>query len=88
MGSSDKAHLPLLPLLARMVNCYHMQVSACTPRAVRSNNSKMLDFGAENGLTAGPCMEMGGSCLKNPELPESFQQSPFLGKLREGQTSC
>ena len=25
-----------------------------------------------------------GSCFKTPELPESFQQSPFLGKVREG----
>ena len=33
---------------------------------------------------AGPCKETGGSCLKNPELPESFQQSPFVGKVREG----
>ncbi|XP_057392841.1 5'(3')-deoxyribonucleotidase, mitochondrial isoform X4 [Balaenoptera acutorostrata] len=30
--------------------------------------------------TAGPCKEMDGSCLKNPKLPKSFQQSPFLGK--------
>ncbi|XP_059763552.1 5'(3')-deoxyribonucleotidase, mitochondrial isoform X8 [Balaenoptera ricei] len=29
---------------------------------------------------AGPCKEMDGSCLKNPKLPKSFQQSPFLGK--------
>ena len=33
---------------------------------------------------AGPCKEMGGSCLKNPKLPESFQQRPFIGKVREG----
>ena len=24
------------------------------------------------------------SCLKNPKLPKSFQQSPFIGKVREG----
>ena len=33
---------------------------------------------------AGPCKEMGGLYLKNPELPESFQQNPFIGKVREG----
>ena len=34
---------------------------------------------------AGPCREMGGSCLKKPpKLPEIFQQSPFIGKVREG----
>ena len=27
---------------------------------------------------------MGGLYLKNPELPESFQQNPFIGKVREG----
>ena len=32
----------------------------------------------------GPFKEMGGSCLKNPKLSESSQQSSFLGKVREG----
>ena len=36
---------------------------------------------------------MSGLCPKNLELPESFQQSPFIGKVRDGhglllQTSC
>ena len=26
---------------------------------------------------------MSGSCLKIPELPESFQQSPFIRKMKE-----
>lgn len=29
---------------------------------------------------AGPCKEIGDSWLKNPTLPENFQQSPFPGK--------
>ena len=32
---------------------------------------------------AGPRKETGGSFHKNPELPESFQQNPFTGKVRE-----
>ena len=32
---------------------------------------------------AGPCKEMGASCLKNPKLLESFQQRPFIEKVRE-----
>ena len=36
----------------------------------------------EKGLfIAGPCKETGDSCLKNPKLPENFQQSPFPGKV-------
>ena len=35
-------------------------------------------------FSAGPCKETGGSCLKSPELLEGFQQSPFIGKVREG----
>ena len=31
-----------------------------------------------------PCKETGGSCLKNPQIPESCQQSPFLRKVRKG----
>ena len=27
---------------------------------------------------------MGGSCLKNPKLPENFQQNPFIKKVTEG----
>ena len=34
-------------------------------------------------FTAGPCKETGGPCFRNPELPERFQQSPFIGKVRE-----
>ena len=36
---------------------------------------------------AGPCKETGGSYLKTPKLPESFQQSPLIGKVREGSCS-
>ena len=32
----------------------------------------------------GHAKEMGGSCLKNSKLPESFQQSPFIEKETEG----
>ena len=32
----------------------------------------------------GPSKEMGGSCLKNTELTQSFWQSPFIGIVREG----
>ena len=47
------------------------------PDTVRPNNTR-------ERVIAGPCKEMGGSCLKNPGLPESFQQSPFIGKVRGG----
>ena len=32
---------------------------------------------------AAACKVMSGSCLKKPKLPEGFQQSSFLGKVRE-----
>ena len=32
----------------------------------------------------GPCKETGGSCHRNPRLPENSQQSPCLEKVREG----
>ena len=49
----------------------------------KAKDTKTLEFGADNGLLRA-CREMAGSCLKNSELLESFQQSPFLGKVREG----
>ena len=33
---------------------------------------------------AQPSKEMGGPCLKNPKLPKSSQQSPFIGKVKGG----
>ena len=40
--------------------------------------------GAEKGLLQGHVRrQVSGSCLKNPELPESFQQSPFIRKMKE-----
>ena len=30
------------------------------------------------------CKKMDGSCLKNPKLPQSFQESLFIGKGMEG----
>ena len=39
-------------------------------------------------FNAGPCKELDGLCPKQPKLPESSQQSPFLVKGREGRVSC
>ena len=39
---------------------------------------------SRESFVAGPQKETGGSCLQNPELPKSFQQSPFRGEVREG----
>ena len=39
-------------------------------------------------VTAGPHKEVRGSCLRNPRLPKTCQQSPFLGKLRRGVVGC
>ena len=50
---------------------------------VRPNSTKISVWKRER-FPAGPCKETGGSCLKNPKLPKSSLQSPFIGKVRKG----
>ena len=45
---------------------------------------KTLESETEKGLLQGSSKAMDGSCLINSKFPKSFQQSPFLGKMREG----
>ena len=64
--------------------CYR-NASPCVRCTVRPNNTKTPENGTEKGSSAGPCKKMGAPALKkNPKLPESFQQSPSIGKVREG----
>ena len=48
---------------------------------MRPNNNKVW---SRERFIAGPFQEMGGSCLKNPELPKSFQAKPFYWKGEGG----
>ena len=50
------------------------------PMHSEAKEYQKYQFGTEEGLLQGPARR----CLKNPKFPESFQQSPFLGKVREG----
>ena len=60
----------------------------CARCTVRPSNTKTSEFGAEKALLQGHARRRVAHALKSPELPESFQQSPFLGKVREGVVSC
>ena len=46
-----------------------------------SDNTKASEFGAEQGLLQGRWV---AHALKGLQLLESFQQSPFMGKVRGG----
>ena len=71
---------------SRLVGLFGRQASSHAQLTVRPKNTKTSRVWSRETLTAGPCKEMGGSCLKKkkPEVPKSFQQNPFLGKVREG----
>ena len=56
--------------------------SLCAQCTVRSKNTKKPVWSRER-FTAGPCKETSGSCLKNPKVPKSLQQSTFIGKVKE-----
>lgn len=58
--------------------------SLCAPCRVRPNNTKRLEFGAEKGQLQGHARRQVTHVLKTPKLPESLQQSPLLGKVKEG----
>ena len=54
------------------------------PMSSKAKGYQNIGVWSRERFIEGPCKEMAGSCLKNSELLESFQQSPFLGKVREG----
>ena len=60
--------------------CYRTQV--CFP--IHSETKQYIRVWNRERFNAGPCREMNGSCLKNPKLPENFQQITFIGKMKEG----
>ena len=53
---------------------------------MRPNTTKA--FGAEKGLLQGHTRRRMAQAPQNPKLPGNSQQSPFLGKGREGPVSC
>ena len=57
-------------------------------RSVRPNTTRILQFGAEKGLLQGHARRWVACALKTENYPKSFQQSPFIGKVREGMVSC
>ena len=59
--------------MERLVGLLGRQASSCAQLTVRPKNTKTSRVWSREMLTAGPCKEMGGSCLKKkPELPKSF----------------
>lgn len=65
------------------------QASSCAQLTVRAKNTKTSRVWSREMLAAGPCKEMGGSCLKKKKPPpQKLLASPFLGKVREGVVSC
>ncbi|XP_059763550.1 5'(3')-deoxyribonucleotidase, mitochondrial isoform X6 [Balaenoptera ricei] len=71
-GVTDRVTVMPLSLLLKWKSVCPMHSEAKRYQNVRVWNRERS--------AAGPCKEMDGSCLKNPKLPKSFQQSPFLGK--------
>ena len=57
-----------------------LKLKSMCPMHSEAKEYQKYQFGTEEGLLQGPARR----CLKNPKFPESFQQSPFLGKVREG----
>lgn len=53
------------------------------PNTVKPNNVEMSELGADKGLLQSLCRakRQVTHALKIPELPESFQESPFIGKV-------
>ena len=53
---------------------------------MKPNNVEMSELGADKGLLQGlyRAKRQVIHALKIPELPESFQESPFIGKVRFG----
>ena len=60
--------------------CYRKQV--CVP--THSDTKQYIRVWNRERFIAGLCKDMNGSCLKNPKLPENFQQITFIGKMKEG----
>ena len=52
------------------------------PDTVKPHSTETPEFGTQKGLL-GQARRWVAHALKT-QLPESFQQSPFLGKVREG----
>ena len=50
-------------------------VTPCTRCTEKPNNTKMLGVWNREKFTAGPCKEVGDSCLKTPKLPKSKSRS-------------
>ena len=65
-----------------MAGCPLPLLSLCACLITRPHNTRTSIWNRERFI-AGPC-KMSGSCLKTTQLPKRFQQSPFLGKVREG----
>ena len=49
-----------------------------------AKQTEILEFGAEKDLLQGHARRWVAFASKNPEVPESFQQSVFKNKVREG----
>ena len=54
------------------------------PGTVRPNDTKISEFGTEKGLLRAMQGDGVDYASKIQNSPKSFQQSPFLGKVREG----
>lgn len=60
-------------------------MSVCLIHSKTKQFKKNVGVWSRERFIERPYKEMtSGSCFKTPELPESFQQSPFLEKVREG----
>lgn len=60
------------------------EMQVCVPNAQRGQMIPKRQSLQQRKVYWGPCNAMSGSCFKNPKLPESSQQSPFLRKVMEG----
>ena len=60
-----------------------MHVCVLDTQRDQTIKKKKVGVWSRERFIEGPYKEMTvGSCLNTPKLPESFQQSPFLGKVR------
>ena len=74
-------------LTCKMGTIITLLLPNASPRAqhkVRSDNTETHKSGAEKGLFQGHTRRQAAHALKTALLHESFQQSPSIGKLREG----
>ena len=69
-------------LMGLVLDCY-LKTQVHEPEAQWGQTILKHQSLEQERFITGPC-KMRGSCLKNPKLPKSFQQSPFTGKVREG----